>query len=107
MQQARAAGCRRAEEANRFIQEKRKKEAEESALRIKESSQAGPSGKGLPKPSHVKVEVDANSPRGLNRGSTGLSVKDSTPMTQPIASSLDDWDIAGFVGSELLSETVS
>lgn len=106
MQQARAAGCRTAEEANRFIEEKRRKEAEESALRIKESLQAGPSGKGLPKPSNAKGEVDASSPRGLTRGSTSLSVKDSTLTTGPIASSLDDWDIAGLIGSELLSETV-
>lgn len=106
LQQARAAGCRTAEEANRFIEQKRNKEAEESALRIKESLQAGPSGKGLPKPSLVKGEVDANSPRGLIRGSISPSVKDSTPTTQPIASCLDDWDIAGLIGSELLSETV-
>ncbi|XP_015900773.1 transcriptional adapter ADA2 isoform X2 [Ziziphus jujuba] len=108
LQQARAAGCRTANEANRFIEQKRKRETEESALRIKESSQAGPSGKGLQKPNHVKGEADCNSPRGLARGSTSLHLggKESTLTTQPIiASSLDNWDISGLRGSELISDT--
>lgn len=94
MQEARTAGCRTAAEASRYLEEKRKKETEESSLRIKESSQAG---KGL-----------QISPRGAFKGSTGLHPisKDSFSTTQAISSSLDYWDITGLVGADLLSETV-
>ncbi|KAH0983951.1 hypothetical protein GBA52_011128 [Prunus armeniaca] len=94
LQEARTAGCRTAAEASRYLEEKRKKENEESSLRIKESSQAG---KGL-----------QISPRGAFKGSTGLHPvsKDSFSTTQAISSSLDYWDITGLVGADLLSETV-
>ncbi|CAB4274517.1 unnamed protein product [Prunus armeniaca] len=93
LQEARTAGCRTAAEASRYLEEKRKKENEESSLRIKESSQAG---KGL-----------QISPRGAFKGSTGLHPvsKDSFSTTQAISSSLDYWDITGLVGADLLSET--
>ncbi|ONI18135.1 hypothetical protein PRUPE_3G198800 [Prunus persica] len=93
LQEARTAGCRTAAEASRYLEEKRKKENEESNLRIKESSQAG---KGL-----------QISPRGAFKGSTGLHPvsKDSFSTTQAISSSLDYWDITGLVGADLLSET--
>lgn len=86
-----------------------KKETEEGALRIKESSQAGTSGKGLQKPNHVKGEEDCNIRHGLARGSTNLNLgsKEETSRTQPIIGiSLDNWDITGLLGSELLSDTV-
>ncbi|EXB98283.1 Transcriptional adapter ADA2 [Morus notabilis] len=105
LKEARAAGCRTADEAKTFIEQKRK-EAEETALRIKEGSQAGPSVKVLQKPNHLKGELDG-SPRGLVRGATDLnpSNKDSSLAMRSIASSLDDWDITGFAGADLLSET--
>ncbi|XVF85580.1 hypothetical protein PTKIN_Ptkin17bG0128700 [Pterospermum kingtungense] len=98
LQEARAAGCRTSVEANKFIEEKRKKEAEENALRLKESVQAGPSGK----------VVLHGSPRGVMRGSTGLqpfSKESSTVIGQATLSILDDWDITGFIGADLLSDT--
>ncbi|PQQ11411.1 transcriptional adapter ADA2a isoform X3 [Prunus yedoensis var. nudiflora] len=97
LQDARTAGCRTAAEASRYLEEKRKKETEESSLRIKESSQAGLSGKGL-----------QISPRGPFKGSTGLHPvsKDSFLTTQAISSSLDYWDITGLVGADLLSQTI-
>ncbi|KAG4201938.1 hypothetical protein ERO13_A05G307600v2 [Gossypium hirsutum] len=98
LQEARAAGCRTAAEANKFIEEKRKKEAEENAQRLKESVQAGPSGKVL---LH-------GSPRGIVRGSTGLqpfSKESSTVLGQTTLSTLDDWDITGFIGADLLSDS--
>ncbi|BFG37116.1 hypothetical protein CerSpe_233900 [Prunus speciosa] len=97
MQDARTAGCRTAAEASRYLEEKRKKETEESSLRIKESSQAGLSGKGL-----------QISPRGPFKGSTGLHPvsKDSFLTTQAISSSLDYWDITGPVRADLLSQTI-
>lgn len=104
MQDARAAGCRTSAEANKFIEQKRKKEAEENAQRMKESGQAGPSGKTLQRPNSLKGEVDI-SPRGIMRASTG-SQPFSKDTYSTITSSLDDWDISGFQGSDLLSETV-
>ncbi|CAN6701817.1 unnamed protein product [Malus baccata var. baccata] len=91
--EARTAGCRTVSEASRFLEEKRKKEAEESALRTKESSQAG---KGL-----------LISPRGSFKGSTVLHPvsKETYLTTQAISSSVDYWDITGLVGADLLSET--
>ena len=99
MQEARAAGCRTAAEANKFIEQKRKKEAEENAQRLKESVQAGTSGKVL---LH-------GSPSGVVRGSTGLqpfNKESSTVIGQATLSTLDDWDITGFIGADLLSDTV-
>ncbi|CAL9003546.1 unnamed protein product [Prunus brigantina] len=97
LQDARTAGCRTAAEASRYLEEKRKKETEESSLRIRESSQAGLSGKGL-----------QISPRGPFKESTGLHLvsKDSFLTMQAISSSLGYWDITGLVGPDLLSQTV-
>ncbi|CAI0559227.1 unnamed protein product [Linum tenue] len=77
LQAARAAGCRSAAEANQFIEEKKMKEGDHSGQRAKESTQvAGPSGKGLLRSGHqLKGDV------------------------------LYDWDITGFPGAELLSES--
>ncbi|GAV86755.1 Myb_DNA-binding domain-containing protein/ZZ domain-containing protein/SWIRM domain-containing protein [Cephalotus follicularis] len=108
LQEARAAGCLTAAEANRFLEEKRKKEFEESGQRVRESSQVGPSGKVLQKPNQLKGEMD-DSPRGVFRGFSGLQpggMQSSLTVTgQVIPGSLDDWDITGFVGSDLLAET--
>ncbi|OMO72417.1 hypothetical protein COLO4_27626 [Corchorus olitorius] len=100
LQEARASGCRTAAEANKFIEEKRKKEAEENAQRLKESAQAGTSGKGL----------FHSSPRGIIRGSTGLHPfgKESPTIIGQATlslSNLDEWDITGFIGADLLSDT--
>lgn len=97
LQEARAAGCRTGEEASRYLEQKRKNETEESSLRIKENSQASVSGK-----------LSQISPRGAVRGSAGLhpGIKDLSLTTQAISSALDEWDISGLVGADLLSETV-
>ncbi|GMI83442.1 homolog of yeast ADA2 2A [Hibiscus trionum] len=100
LQEARAAGCRTTAEANKFIEQKRKKETEENAQRLKESVQAGPSGKVL---LH-------GSPRGVVRGYTYTGLQpfgkeSSTVMGQTTISTLDDWDINGFIGADLLSDT--
>lgn len=76
---------------------------------MKEISQAGPSGKIFPKPSHVKVEQES-SPQGLVRSSSSLqsSGKDTTLTSlDTLHSSLDGWDTSDFPGADLLSETVS
>ncbi|XP_042520592.1 transcriptional adapter ADA2-like isoform X2 [Macadamia integrifolia] len=108
LQEARAAGCQTPSEADRFIEQKRKKEAEENNRRVKESSQVGPDGKVLQRISRPKGEADG-SPQGGVNGSMGLDSggKDSSSTTfkQAISSSLDDWDITGYPGTDLLSET--
>ncbi|KAJ6873945.1 hypothetical protein NC651_032709 [Populus alba x Populus x berolinensis] len=104
LQEARAAGCQTAGEAQGFIEQKRKKEAEESAQRAKESMQAGPAGKLLPKPNHLD-----SSPRGAVKCSTifhpGGNDSSSMIAKQAISNTLDEWDIAGFLGADLLSES--
>lgn len=104
MQEARAAGCRTSAEAHKFLEQKRKKEAEENAQRVKENSQAGPSGKVLQRPNSLKGEVEV-SPLGVMRGDTSLQPC-GNDSSSTIASSMDDWDITGFIGADLLSETV-
>uniref|UniRef100_A0A2P2L1B5 Uncharacterized protein n=1 Tax=Rhizophora mucronata TaxID=61149 RepID=A0A2P2L1B5_RHIMU len=96
LQEARVAGCRTAAEASKFIQEKRRKEAEEVT---------GPSSKVS---DHLKGEADS-SPHGLASGAAGLH-----PTSKELSSSvgkhyipnpLEDWDISGFPGADLLSES--
>ncbi|KAK4745295.1 hypothetical protein SAY87_011607 [Trapa incisa] len=79
LQEARAAGCRMAAEANRFIEQKREKEAEESLGM--ETAHAGPSGKVFLKPNYLINEADG------------------------IPNELDNWDISDFPGAQLLSES--
>lgn len=94
-QEARTAGCRTSSEANSFIEEKRKKEAEESVLRLNQGALGSIAGKTL------------KSPRGLPRnlqpfGSDSLS----KIILSKISTSLDNWDVSGLLGADLLSETV-
>lgn len=109
MQEARAAGCRTSADAEIYIERKRKREAEENAHRVKENSQVGPSGKFLQRANHLKGETDS-SPRGGVRAPMVLdsSGKDSssTPAGLVFSNPLDDWDVTGLVGAELLSEAV-
>ncbi|KAK9267145.1 hypothetical protein L1049_009564 [Liquidambar formosana] len=84
LKEARAAGCRTSAEADRYIEQKRKREAEESA-------QVGPSSQG-----------------GLNVFMASESVgKDSNSRTagQATPSAVNDLSIAGSFGADLLSET--
>ena len=99
MQEARAAGCRTSAQAERYIEEKRKKEAEESAHKLKDSAPSGPSDKFLQRANHLKGEPDS-SPRGNARDSS------LTNAGQANSSFLENWDISGFLGADLLSDTV-
>ncbi|KAF9669631.1 hypothetical protein SADUNF_Sadunf14G0127400 [Salix dunnii] len=99
LQEARAAGCQTASEAQGFIEQKRKKEAEENAQRAKECMQAGSAGKLLQKPNHLD-----SSPRGAVRCSTVFHPGGNDPSSM-IAKQLDEWDITGFLGADLLSES--
>ncbi|XP_028198148.1 transcriptional adapter ADA2a-like isoform X2 [Glycine soja] len=104
LQEARIAGCVTAADAYRFIEQKRTKEAEPSAC--KESGQIGTSAKTLQRPNSLKGEVDS-SPQGLQKGTAALfaGAKDSPPAIQVFTRSLEEWDISGFAGAELLSES--
>ncbi|KAH9625693.1 hypothetical protein KSS87_019188 [Heliosperma pusillum] len=87
LQEAKAAGCRTSAEAERYIGQKRKREAEENTHKM-EAVEVGSGGKGLLRSSHPR-EFGTNDP------SSG----------QLRATSLDEWDITGFPGADLLSET--
>ncbi|KAL9661268.1 hypothetical protein QQ045_026092 [Rhodiola kirilowii] len=101
LQEARAAGCRTSSEARRYIEQKRK-EAEESARKMKESFQPGPGGKALMRANHTKGEFDSSGPRGsVVLESGGLC---SPNVGQSLANSLDVWDVTGFPGADLLSD---
>lgn len=110
VQDARAAGCRTSAEAESYIEQKRKRESEENACRVKEGSLAGPSGKFLQRANHLK-DLDS-SPRGVIRGSTVLDsgVIDSPSLTTTglttIPNTFDKWDITGFLGAPLLTDAV-
>ncbi|XP_026448037.1 transcriptional adapter ADA2-like isoform X1 [Papaver somniferum] len=107
LQEARAAGCRTSAEANRYHEQKRKREAEESAFKGKESSQLGASGKFLQRVNRPKNEPDGSSPRGGLKGSAGFESGGKGLSTAPalgFASCLDDWDLTGLPGSDLLSD---
>ncbi|KAI8006627.1 Transcriptional adapter ADA2 [Camellia lanceoleosa] len=109
LQEARAAGCRTSAQAEKYIEEKRKKEAEESARKSKDSAQAGPSGKFLQRAIHLKGEPDS-SPRGNARGlslsdSFGKDSSSTTPGQATSSLLLDSWDVNGFLGADLLSES--
>lgn len=80
LQEARAAGCRTSAEADRYLAHKRRKEAEESARRARESGHLGPNNHGAP---------------------NALMSPDST-STRPV----NEMDLAGYYGADLLSEPV-
>ncbi|OVA20155.1 zinc finger protein [Macleaya cordata] len=111
LQEARDAGCRTASEADRYLEQKRRREAEENARRGNPSGhQVGPSGKVLQKGvTRPKGEPDISSPRGGVKGSSSFEAggKDqpSTAAGSASSSSLDVWDITGLPGSDLLSES--
>lgn len=106
MQEARAAGCRTACEAERYIEQKMKREVEENARRVKESSQAG---KYLQRINHQKIDQDT-SPRGGNKSPSLLDPlgKESASNGRGLSGSgvSDKWDVSGFIGADILSEAV-
>ncbi|GFP84885.1 transcriptional adapter ada2, partial [Phtheirospermum japonicum] len=107
LQEARAAGCRTSAEAERFIEQKMKREIEENSRRVKEHSQAGPGGKYLQRMNHHKGEQDIISSGGNKSPSVLDPVgKDSSSNTKGLDGSdvSDKWDVTGFLGADLLSE---
>ncbi|EOA30269.1 hypothetical protein CARUB_v10013390mg [Capsella rubella] len=95
LQEAKTAGCKTSSEANRFIEEKRKKEAEDSiVLRLNHGAPGSIAGKTL------------KSPRGLPRNLQPFGPDPLSKVTPPtIYSGLDNWDVNGLLGADLLSET--
>ncbi|XP_055962084.1 transcriptional adapter ADA2 isoform X3 [Mercurialis annua] len=84
LKEARGAGCRTSAEADRYLEEKRKREAEESCERAKES---GPSNQGGP---------------NVYMGSESFSKDSNSRMGGQ--SYVNDFDRLGFHESQLLSE---
>ncbi|XP_074272552.1 transcriptional adapter ADA2b-like isoform X2 [Silene latifolia] len=91
LKEAKTAGCRTSSEAEIYIRQKRKREAEENARKMKDTIEGGSGGKGLLRTSH---------PREF-----GIKDSSSTAPEYPTARSLDDWDVSGFQGADLLTET--
>ncbi|XP_012082182.1 transcriptional adapter ADA2b isoform X2 [Jatropha curcas] len=88
LKEARAAGCRTSAEADRYREEKRKREAEESSQRAKESSQVGPSNQGGP---------------NVFMASESLG-KDSNARPGGQGTGYETLDALGFYETQLLSE---
>ncbi|KAK4486781.1 hypothetical protein RD792_006636 [Penstemon davidsonii] len=97
LQEARAAGCRTSAQVERYIEQKIKKESEENDHRLKESLQAGPSGKYLQRLNHQKVEQEI-SPTILDTGAKYFSTTSAGSNVSEI------WDVTGLLGANLLSE---
>ena len=92
MREARAAGCRTSAEADRYLEHKRKREAEESSHRAKDGVQGGPSGQGAPNSFMASESVGKDS--------------NSRPTALASSSYTNDLDIMGFAETQLLSEAV-
>ncbi|XP_019426397.1 PREDICTED: transcriptional adapter ADA2b-like [Lupinus angustifolius] len=84
LKEAQAAGCRNAAEADRYLMHKRRRVAEETACRAKEAAQGVPNALMSPE-------------------STGkdLSTRPAGPAT---SSSVNEMDVTGYYGADLLSE---
>ncbi|KAI3789411.1 hypothetical protein L2E82_02206 [Cichorium intybus] len=102
LQEARAAGCRTSADAERYIEQKRKREAEENARRMNSNNnnnnnniQPGPSGKFLQRANHLKGDLDGSPHGGKDSSSTGGGLQ---------IASLDDWDVTGHLGADLLND---
>ncbi|XP_059438872.1 transcriptional adapter ADA2b-like [Corylus avellana] len=91
LKDARAAGCRTSAEADIYLKQKRKREVEENARLVKESSQVGPSSQAGPNAFMASESVG----KEFN----------SRPVGQATSNSVNDLDIMGFYGAELLSES--
>lgn len=114
-QEARAAGCRTRAEADAFLAQKRKKESEANARKAKETCQLITNGKVLQRANRPIKGESEGSPRSAvdnhkMKGSIGLesgSKDSSSTTTGANPKSLDEWDITGLPGADLLTETVS
>ncbi|KAK8681009.1 hypothetical protein V6N13_053416 [Hibiscus sabdariffa] len=91
LKESRAAGCRTSAEADRYLEHKRKREAEESSHRAKDGIQCGPGGQAAPNSFMASESVGKDS--------------NSRPTAQASSSYAKDLDIMGFAETQLLSET--
>ncbi|KAJ4704082.1 Transcriptional adapter [Melia azedarach] len=89
LKEARAAGCRTSAEADRYLELKWRREAEEASRRAKDSAHAGPSSLG-----------------GANAfmASDSVGKESNRPVTQASSSHVNNLDIMGFNETQLLSE---
>ncbi|KAL3568757.1 hypothetical protein D5086_028647 [Populus alba] len=91
LKDAQVAGCRTAAEADRYLEHKRKIEAEETSRRLKDNAQIGPSSQGAPSA--------FMSPDSVGKDSS------TRPAGQGSSSYANNLDIMGFYETQLLSET--
>jgi transcriptional adapter 2-alpha len=88
LQEARAAGCRNPAEAERYLAQKRRREAEENARRAREGAHVGPNNHGVP---NALMSPDSTGTR---------------PAGPANSSSVNQIDLSGYYGADLLSEAV-
>ncbi|TYI64362.1 hypothetical protein E1A91_D09G083200v1 [Gossypium mustelinum] len=91
LKEARAAGCRTSAEADQYLEQKKKREAEESSHRAKDGVQGGPGGQAAPNSFMASESVGKDS--------------NARPTAQASSSYAKDLDIMGFAETQLLSET--
>lgn len=113
-QTCRAAGCRTISEANAYLEQKRKKELEESMQKFKEagaSLKPQVQHKAINRPNMMKVggaESEVGSPRStILDAKKGSSTESPVGSTGAARSGWEDWDLTGLPGTDLLSVTVS
>ncbi|XP_068668217.1 transcriptional adapter ADA2-like isoform X1 [Aristolochia californica] len=118
LQECRAAGCRTLAEAARYEAQKRPQESEVNARKPKDGSSLVPTGKVAQKSNRPtnreKVESDG-SPRSIvdnhlkaKGGQLGLESGSKDPSSTPaqaMSKLLEEWDITGLPGADLLSES--
>jgi transcriptional adapter 2-alpha len=86
LKEARAAGCRNPAEAERYLAQKRRREAEENARRAREGAHVGPNNHGVP---NALMSPDSTGTR---------------PAGPANSSSVNQIDLSGYYGADLLSE---
>ncbi|MQM03703.1 hypothetical protein Taro_036492 [Colocasia esculenta] len=119
LQECKAAGCRTRAEADAFLAEKARKELESSGQKSKESGQVAAGSKALQRSNRPvnreKTEYDGSPRHTVDnhkaKGTSGLDSSGKGPISastgQISVKSLEEWDITGLPGADLLSESVS
>lgn len=107
LQDARAAGCRTSADAERFVAKKRKLESNGNGIEVKENHPTGSGGKSMHRVTHSSDKdqspgVQTGTPIASEHGLKDVSLTKSEVL---ISNNIDKWDVRGFLGAELLSET--
>ncbi|XP_038701483.1 transcriptional adapter ADA2b-like isoform X2 [Tripterygium wilfordii] len=91
LKEAQAAGCRTSAEADRYLELKRRREAEEASQRVRDSASAGTGGQGGPNAFTASESVSRDS-------------YPTRPTGRPSSSRVNEFDMMPFYNTFLLSE---